>query len=74
MNRRQFLTGVSAAAVASALTAAPASPTIGMDFGASESISVVQIYCRNRVWFIAGNKTILYSEPCDPDLFVPKIA
>lgn len=73
MNRRQFLTGVSAAAVASALPAPPAGPILtGIDYGAGDSVSVVQLYWRGRCRWTAGkDNTIHYSDPCDLLTFFP---
>ncbi len=81
MNRRQFLTGASAIAVASALPAAPAL-TVWEDIISGNRVNAYadpgtvllqQIYWRGRWFWITGNDNIIHvSEPCDPHTFVPK--
>lgn len=51
MNRRQFLTGVSAAAVASALPAAPVNPIVGMDLALPDSE-------RTALWIIESTPSM----------------
>lgn len=75
MNRRQFLTGVSAAAVASALPAVPALPLLNLEIDkVVDRFVLQQIYFVDRWFWIGGcDQIVHFSEPCDPHTFCPRI-
>lgn len=73
MNRRQFLTNVSAAAVASALPAVPVVADFAIMQPATftsnaDRIAIQEIYWCGRRWWITGTDNVIhFSEPCDLD-------
>ncbi len=79
MNRRQFLTGASAAAVTAALPAAPGLTVWqdiiqGCDRALAPDRAVRWVHFGSRYfWISEGSQVIHYSEPCDPGFFVPKL-
>lgn len=72
MNRRQFLTGASAAAIAAVLPAVPAQPFVAVDLAVpgSERMAIHRVFFENRFFWIGGGDQIIhFSELCDPDCF-----